>query len=92
MKIRHKILNSLANLSLFLALTSGGISVAQNSSHQFDINETDTKILISQAETNEKFHFIAQPLWLKGTVTLAGISLIGLEVWWFLFSKNQKRS
>ncbi len=38
-------------------------------------------------EQTEGFQRIDQPLWLKGTVTAAGLGLIGLELWWFLFSK-----
>ena len=43
---------------------------------------------ISQSDTNE-FHRIEQPLGLKVGVTAAGLGLIGLELWWFLFSKNK---
>ncbi|MEO1183503.1 MAG: hypothetical protein AAFX46_01765 [Cyanobacteria bacterium J06636_27] len=38
-------------------------------------------------EENVDFRRIEQPLGLKAAVTLGGISLIGLELWWFLFSK-----
>jgi plastocyanin domain-containing protein len=34
-----------------------------------------------------QFHRVAQPLWLKATVTTGGLGLMGLELWWFLFSK-----
>jgi plastocyanin domain-containing protein len=39
-----------------------------------------------------EFQQIEQPLWVKGAVTVGGLGLIGLEVWWFLFSqaKSQK--
>lgn len=44
------------------------------------------------AETPHKqvnqFHRIEQPLPLKIGVTLGGLSLIGLELWWFVFSKK----
>ena len=36
-----------------------------------------------------QFHRIEQPLPLKIGVTLGGLSLIGLELWWFLFSKKK---
>ena len=41
----------------------------------------------SSGETSQ-FQAIEQPLGLKVGVTLGGIALIGLELWWFLFSKT----
>jgi plastocyanin domain-containing protein len=38
-------------------------------------------------ETGE-FQPIEQPLALKVGVTVGGLALIGLELWWFLFSKS----
>jgi plastocyanin domain-containing protein len=38
-----------------------------------------------------EFHYIQQPLWVKGLVTVGGLGLIGLELWWFLFSKPKSR-
>jgi len=38
-----------------------------------------------------QFRRINQPLWLNGVVTAGGIGLIGLELWWFLFSKSKSR-
>jgi plastocyanin domain-containing protein len=38
-----------------------------------------------------EFHYIQQPLWVKGLVTVGGLGLIGLEIWWFLFSKPKSR-
>ncbi len=46
---------------------------------------------ISQSDTNE-FRRIEQPLGLKVGVTAAGLGLIGLELWWFLFSKTKAQS
>ncbi|MBV9389546.1 MAG: cupredoxin domain-containing protein [Chroococcidiopsidaceae cyanobacterium CP_BM_ER_R8_30] len=39
-------------------------------------------------QTNQ-FHSIEQPLGVKVGVTVGGIGLIGLELWWFLFSKTK---
>jgi plastocyanin domain-containing protein len=39
-----------------------------------------------------QFRRIEQPLWLKGAVTLGGLSLIGLELWWFLLSKPKSQT
>lgn len=38
-----------------------------------------------------QFQSIEQPLGLKVGVTVGGIALIGLELWWFLFSKIQSQ-
>lgn len=40
-------------------------------------------------QQNGKFRRIEQPLSLKVGVTLGGIALIGLELWWFQFSKTK---
>ncbi|MFE4107968.1 hypothetical protein [Almyronema epifaneia] len=41
------------------------------------------------AENPRQFEKIEQPLPLKIGVTLAGIALIGAELWWFRFSHAQ---
>jgi len=40
-------------------------------------------------EETVQFHQIQQPLGLKIGVTLGGLALIGLELWWFMFSKTK---
>ena len=40
-------------------------------------------------EQTSQFRRIEQPLALKVGVTLGGLGLIGLELWWFIFSKNK---
>lgn len=42
-----------------------------------------------QARSGEQFRQIEQPLSLKIGVTIGGLALIGLELWWFLFSKTK---
>ncbi len=42
-------------------------------------------------EQSGQFHRVDQPLWLKAAVTAGGFGLIGLELWWFLFSKPKSR-
>ena len=37
----------------------------------------------------QQFQKIEQPLALKAGVTLVGLGVISLELWWFLFSKNK---
>jgi plastocyanin domain-containing protein len=41
----------------------------------------------SSGETND-FNPRSQPLALKVGVTIGGVALIGLELWWFLLSKS----
>jgi plastocyanin domain-containing protein len=36
-----------------------------------------------------QFHQIEQPLGLKFGLALTGVALIGLNFWWFVFSRNQ---
>ncbi len=40
-------------------------------------------------ESPRQFQPIEQPLPLKIGVTLGGLALIGVEMWWFLFSKTK---
>jgi len=48
------------------------------------------KLLASELPTpTNQFLQIEQPLWLKAGVALGGISLVGLELWWFLLSKTK---
>lgn len=43
-----------------------------------------------QATSGHQFRGIEQPLSLKIAVTVGGLALIGLELWWFLFSKTKR--
>ena len=67
-------LSSLAILGLLLAMSTA--SPAQTSH--------DTV-----AESGGGFRRIEQPLWAKALVTTGGLGLIGLQLWWFLFSQPQ---
>ncbi|MGB3299297.1 MAG: cupredoxin domain-containing protein [Phormidesmis sp.] len=49
------------------------------------------KAQISAADTSE-FRQIEQPIGLKIGVAAAGLGLMGLELWWFLFSKTKAQS
>jgi plastocyanin domain-containing protein len=42
----------------------------------------------SNSEKTTQFQRVEQPLGIKGIVTLAGLGLIGLELWWFKGSQN----
>ncbi len=40
----------------------------------------------SSAQTNQ-FRWVEQPLGLKVGVTVGGLALMGIELWWFLSTK-----
>lgn len=40
-------------------------------------------------QSTAAFRHIEQPVAVKGVVTAVGLGLIGLELWWFLFSKSK---
>ena len=42
----------------------------------------------TMTQSASQFHRIEQPLVLKIGVTIGGLALIGLELWWFLFYKR----
>jgi plastocyanin domain-containing protein len=64
-------------LTILILMTSGKGAFSMSSDHSM---------------TNPQFRPVEQPLVLKAIVTLGGLGLIGLELWWFLFSqpKGQK--
>ncbi|MBW4685697.1 MAG: cupredoxin domain-containing protein [Komarekiella atlantica HA4396-MV6] len=71
---KSKILGSIAGLGLLFG-TASSVATAQMPTHS--------------SEQTSQFRRIEQPLPLKVGVTLGGLGLIGLELWWFLFSKNK---
>lgn len=71
------IVGGIASIGLALGIASGQ-AVAQMSHEGMQRSEIEQK---------GQFHRIEQPLWLKGAVTVSGLGLIGLELWWFLLSK-----
>ncbi|WP_293155331.1 MULTISPECIES: hypothetical protein [unclassified Microcoleus] len=74
---QRQVLGSLAGLGIVLGLASG-VRANQISNHP--------------AKSTAKFLKIEQPLSLKIGITAGGLSLIGLELWWFLLSKNQAKT
>jgi len=70
------LIGSIASLGVVLGIASGK-AIAQTS-HQTHSSDT--------VQTNQ-FQRIEQPLSNKVVVTLGGLGLIGLELWWFLLSK-----
>lgn len=73
MSLKHKCWNGLFSLGLMLG-TATGTAVAQPPE--------------TTAESNQ-FRRVELPLPLKVGVTLGGVTLIGLELWWFQFSKTK---
>ncbi len=78
---KKKIFGSLAGLGFLLSVTSN-VAIAQMP-HAKPAN-------FSQEQTTQ-FPRIEQPLGLKVGVTAGGIALIGLELWWFVWSKTKSR-
>ena len=78
---KREIVGSIASLGLVLGMTSGR-AVAQMPHETMQRSET---------EQSSQFRRIEQPLWLKSAVTLGGLGLIGLELWWFLLSKPKSQ-
>jgi len=48
-------------------------------------------VQVPAKDSTRQFRRIEQPLGLKTLVTLGGLGLIGLELWWFLFSQKKTR-
>lgn len=67
---------SLATSSLILGLASG-VALGE--------------MPMEHAQPTQQFRQIEQPLSLKIGVTLAGVGLVGLELWWFLGHKTRSR-
>ncbi|MBE9156430.1 cupredoxin domain-containing protein [Nodosilinea sp. LEGE 06152] len=81
MKFMHIPLTTFASLSLALTLASGTSAQVNHDAM------TDHAV-----EPTGQFQRIEQPLWSRAAVTGAGLSLIGLELWWFLLSKPKSRT
>ncbi|BDI16248.1 hypothetical protein ANSO36C_20500 [Nostoc cf. commune SO-36] len=60
--------------ALVLLTRTSGVALAEMPAHS--------------PEQNSQFHSIEQPLGLKVGVAIAGLALIGLELWWFLIYKS----
>ncbi|MEG4349202.1 hypothetical protein QUA70_05660 [Microcoleus sp. LAD1_D5] len=73
----RQIFGILASLGLVMGMASGVQASEQSVPHSTSTNQ---------------FRSIEQPLSLKIGVTAGGLTLIGLELWWFLFSKKQSNT
>lgn len=75
---KSKMVSSLAGLGFFLALTP-------------NITLAEMEMPTSAEKQANQFQKIEQPLGLKLAVVLGGLSLIGAELWWFMFSKTKSQ-
>lgn len=64
---------------LWASLTACGLILATGN--------TSVAMPTHSSEHTQEFRSIEQPVELKAAVTIGGLALIGLELWWFLFSK-----
>ncbi|MEO1764904.1 MAG: hypothetical protein AAFR83_23800 [Cyanobacteria bacterium J06629_18] len=71
---KKNIIASLAGIGFLIAIASPAMA------------QMPVEMPVSKEE-NVQFRRIEQPLGLKAAVSLGGIGLIALELWWFLFSK-----
>ncbi|MGH2412745.1 MAG: hypothetical protein ACRDEA_03420 [Microcystaceae cyanobacterium] len=76
MLMRKAVIGSVASLGLLLGVVSNK-TVAQMPQHRKTFETAPAG----------QFRRIEQPFWVTGAVTVGGLSLIGLELWWFLLSK-----
>jgi plastocyanin domain-containing protein len=67
---------NLTGLGIVILMASGGQATPRSSEH---------------STSNAQFRPIEQPLALKAVVTLGGLGLMGLELWWFLFSQPKTK-
>ncbi|MDB9509610.1 hypothetical protein PN499_00120 [Kamptonema animale CS-326] len=69
-----------------LGLSIGIISLSISGAIAADSHSNSSN---NSAQETAQFRSIEQPLVNKVAVTLGGLGLIGLELWWFLFSKSK---
>ena len=73
---RITFLSTLAGFGFLLGVISGAIAAEMPDDHN-----------MSNPTQATEFQRIEQPMLNKIAVTLGGLGLIGLEIWWFLLSK-----
>ena len=74
---QRMIWGTLTGLGIFIFTASSGQAVTMPSEH---------------SHSTTQFRRIEQPLGLKAIVTLGGLGLIGLELWWFLWSQPKTQT
>ena len=78
----NNLINQWMRRSLFVSLLSASLLLGNSRAANAQISQPDTG----------GFSRIEQPVSRKVGVAAAGFGLIGLELWWFLFSKNKAQS
>lgn len=78
---RATFFGTLAGLGFLLGAISGAIATEMPAKHNMEPQPTEST----------QFRRIEQPLGNKVAVTLGGLGLIGLELWWFLLSKPKSQ-
>lgn len=84
-KVRRKpIVSRLAGVGLFLGLAASAVLLPLR-------DNVNAQMPMTKPESGQatQFRRLEQPLGLKIGVAAGGAALIGLELWWFLFSKKQ---
>jgi plastocyanin domain-containing protein len=77
MASKQVIFSNIIGLVVLLFTASTGPAISMSSDH---------------STTNPQFQPVEQPLALKAIVTLGGLGLIGLELWWFLWSQPKTQN
>jgi plastocyanin domain-containing protein len=73
-----KLVDKLLITCISVAILGAGGAIAMPGSSDVDPNSTES----------QPFEQIEQPLGVKIAVTLGGLGLIGLELWWFLGQRD----
>lgn len=84
MMSRKTIVSRLAGFGGFLVLTASVILLPSN-----DNASAQMPMASPEPGQSTQFRRLEQPLGLKIGVAAGGAALIGLELWWFIFSKKQ---
>lgn len=83
MATRQRMLGTLASLGFLVCTAPGAVSFAID---QKMISEIRSEMSATTA-TAQEFRRIDQPLSHRLGVTIGGLGLMGLELWWFLMSR-----
>ena len=73
-------LGTLVGFGFLLGVISGALASEMPAAHN-----------MASPSASTQFRRIDQPLANKVAVTLGGLGLMGLELWWFLFSKSRSQ-
>lgn len=79
--MKTTLIGAIAGLGLLWGLATGAAAQMPHNMNEMESSRTQAT----------EFRAIEQPLRNKLIVTLAGLGLIGLELWWFLLSKHKPR-